>query len=274
MTIGDTQPTQPLPDWTTAPPAPRRRRHAWPWILAVVIVLGLAVAAWFIGESIARGIVEKTIRDQIITNLALPADQQIDVTVEGAVLPQLIGGTLDDVTVSSQDVPLGEISGDVTVHATGIALRGEADADTAVGTVRLDEDQLKTMLANVDGITVDSVALAAPDVTMSTDLRFLGLSVPVAVSLTPSAADGDLVLTPSRLQVAGADVSADDLKDRFGTIADTVLRDYTVCIAQYIPAGMTLTGLSVDGAQVVADFDIDGAIVSDPALQANGTCDA
>jgi hypothetical protein len=30
--------------------------------------------------------------------------------------------------------------------------------------------------------------------------------------------------------------------------------------------------VQVDGEDVVADFDIDGAIVTDAALQQNGTC--
>ena len=51
-----------------------------------------------------------------------------------------------------------------------------------------------------------------------------------------------------------------------------MLRDWTVCIAEYIPAGLTLTSIAVDGDQLVADFDVDGQIVGDPALQANGTC--
>ena len=43
--------------------------------------------------------------------------------------------------------------------------------------------------------------------------------------------------------------------------------------AQYIPAGVTLTDVQVDGDVLVADADVDGAIVTDPSLQANGTCD-
>ncbi|MFH8250861.1 DUF2993 domain-containing protein [Microbacterium sp. B2969] len=274
MSTGDTYPTQPLPDWSTAPPEPRKRRSPWPWIITALIVVGLAIAAWFVAEWMARGLVERTIREQVITNLALPADQQVDVTVEGTVIPQLIAGKLDSVTVSSDDVPVGEVTGDVTVHAHGIGIQGDATADSATATVRLDESQVKKLLSDVQGFPVDSLGLAQPDVTMSTNLTFLGLSVPVGVSLTPSVADGALVLTPSQLQLAGADVSADDLRSRFGSIADTVLKDYTVCIAQYIPAGITLTGVEVEGQDVVADVDIDGRIVSDPALQQNGTCPA
>ena len=92
------------------------------------------------------------------------------------------------------------------------------------------------------------------------------------MALTPSASEGDIVLTPSRLQVANGEVTADGLREQFGALADAVLRDWTVCIAEYIPAGLTLTSIAVDGDQLVADFDVDGQIVDDPALQANGTC--
>lgn len=261
-----------LPEWATAPHEPRRHHSAWPWIVSALIVAVLAVAAWFIAEWIAREIVERTIRDQVVTSLALPPEQEVAVTVEGAVIPQLLSGTLDDVTVAAEDVPVGALVGDVTVHAEGIAIRGDAAADAATATVRLDSEQLNTLLAGVEGFPAESVTLDEPDVVMTTELSLFGVAIPVGVSLTPSAAEGDIVLTPSQLQVAGADVSADDLRSRFGPVADVVLRDWTVCIAQYIPAGLTLTGVAVDGDEIVADLDIDGGILSDPALQADGTC--
>ena len=272
MSAGDTQPTQPLPDWASAPPEPRRRRSAWPWIISIVIVVALAVAAWFAAEWIARGIIERTIREQLITNLALPADQPITVTVEGAVIPQLIAGELDDVKISSDDVAIGSITGDVAIAAQGIAIRGDAAADAATATVRLDADQLQTMLAGVEDFPVETVALDEPDIVMSSELRFLGIGIPITVALTPSASEGDIVLTPSRLELANGEVTAEGLRERFGGLADAVLREWTVCIAEYIPAGLTLTSMAVEGDQIVADFDVDGQIVSDPALQAEGTC--
>ena len=273
MNAGDTQPTTPLPAWTVAEAPPKRRRRVWPWILALVIVVGLAVAAWFAGEWIARDIVTKTIREQVITQLSLPADQEMDVVVEGAVLPQLIRGTLDDVTVSSEDVALEAFVGDVTVHAQDIAIRGDAAAGAASATVVLDQEQLRTLLSTVENFPAESLALAAPNVTMTTELSLFGISLPIGVALTPSALDGDIVLTPASLQLAGSEISASALQDQFGGVADAVLRDWTICIAQYIPAGVELTSIAVTGGQVVADLDIDGAIVSDPALQKTGQCE-
>ncbi|GAA3206060.1 DUF2993 domain-containing protein [Microbacterium terregens] len=272
MTTAQTQPTEPLPEWAHTEQPPARRRRVWPWIVAVLVVAGLAVAAWFAGEWIARDIVTSTIREQVITQLALPADQEVDVSVAGAVLPQLIAGTLDDVTVASDDVKLGALVGDVTVHAQDIAIRGDAAAGAASATVVLDADQVRTLLSTVENFPADSVGLAEPNVTMATDLRFFGLEVPVGVALTPSAVDGDIVLTPASLQLAGNEVSADALRDQFGAVTDTVLRDWTICIASYIPAGVRLADISVTGEHVVAELDIDGAIVGDPALQQPGAC--
>ncbi|HEX5729806.1 DUF2993 domain-containing protein [Microbacterium sp.] len=273
MTTGDTQPTTPLPPWTYSETPPKRRRRVWPWILALVIVLGLAVAAWFAGELIARDIVTKTIREQVITQLSLPADQDIDVVVEGTVLPQLIVGTLEDVTVSSDDVKLGALVGDVTVHAQDIAIRGEGTAGAASATVVLDPQQLRTLLSTIEDFPADSVDLAEPNVTMATELRLFGVELPVGVALTPTAVDGDIVLTPAALQVAGNEVTADALRDQFGGFADAVLRDWTICIAEYVPAGVELSDIKVTGDQVVADLAIDGAIVSDTSLQELGVCE-
>jgi hypothetical protein len=273
MTARDTQPTQPIPDqWIAAAEPPRRRRRAWPWIVAFAIVIGLAIAAWFAGEAIAKDIVTKTIRDQVVTQLSLPADQEMQVDIASPVIPQLITGTLSEVTITSEDVPMESFVGDVTVSAQDIPIRGGGEMGSGTATVVLTEDQLRTLMETVDDFPADSVGLEAPDVTMSTELSVFGLSIPVAAALTPSAVGGDLVLTPASLQLGGAEIGAEDLRDRFGRLSETVLRDWTVCIAQYIPAGLTMTAVAVDGEQVVADFDIDGAIISDPELQENGTC--
>jgi len=259
------------PDWAYAE-APRRRR-VWPWVVAFGIVVVLAVVAWFAAEAIARDLVTRTIRDEVSKRLSLSASHEVDVQVGGVVIPQLIGGSLDEVTVSSEDVPVGSFMGDVTVTAQDVPIRGGADMGGATATVALDEEQLRAMLSAVDGFPAETVGLDEPDVTMSTELQLFGVSVPVGVLLTPSADDGDVVFTPSGFQVAGAEIDAERLAAQFGVLADIVLRDWTVCLAQHIPAGVTITDVRVEGDALVADADVDGAIVTDPTLQATGTCE-
>lgn len=268
MATGDTQPTVPLPEWESTP-EPKRR--VWPWLVSIGIVLALAVAAWFAAEAIARQVVTNVIRDQVKTQLSLPADQQVDVEVAGTVIPQLIAGTLTEITVASQDVAVDLFEGDVTVVARDVPIRG-GDIGGATGEVVLDEGQLRALMSTVEGFPADTLALAEPDVTMTAELSLFGATVPVGVGLTPSAVEGDIVLTPASLQIGSSQVTADALRDQFGAFAEVALQDWTLCVAEYVPAGLTLTDVAVSGEDLVARFDVAGAIATDPALQANGTC--
>ncbi|MBB2976236.1 hypothetical protein FHX49_001810 [Microbacterium endophyticum] len=269
---GETQPTLPLPgEWQDAAAAPRRRR-VWPWVLGVVIVIGLIIAAWFVGEAVARDLVTKSIRQTVIAELSLPADQRVNVELEGMILPQLIAGSLTSVHIDSDDVTVGPATGDVSVDLLDIPIRGEGDIGGGSGTVTFSEDQLRALMATVDGFPAESLGLDDPDVTISTDFSFFGASFDIGVALTPSAADGELVLTPSSLQLGGAEITAGDLQSRFGSLTDGVLQDWRVCVAQYIPAAITLTDVSVDHADVLASFDIDPRVATDPAMQEAGTC--
>lgn len=269
MSSGDTQPTLPLGEWTPAA-APKKRRGG-AWLVAFAIVALLAVGAWFAGEWIARSLVVSTIRTQITENLALPAGQHIDVDVPGAVLPQVIGGTLGEVRVSSEDVALGVFEGDIAIEAFDVPIRG-GDVREATAVVRVDEDQLRSLMSSVDRFPSQTLGFDEPDVTASLELSVLGASVPVGISLTPSASEGDLVLTPASVQVAGADISTDELKRQFGIVSNAVLRDWPVCIRQYLPAALTLTDVRVDGEHLVATFDVAETVLSDTGMQENGTC--
>lgn len=274
--MSDEHPTQPLPDpdarWVLSSETPPEKKRRWPWLVGILIVITLAVGAWFAGEFIARGIVTTAIREQVVTQLSLPADQQIDIDLPGQVLPQLISGRIDDLTLSSENVAFGDLSGDIVVRAAGIPIRGDAPAESASATVTLDEAQVQALLATIEDFPADTVAIDEPDIAVSMTLRVLALELPVGVGLAPSAVAGGLVLTPTTLRVADAEISAEALVDQFGAIARTVVRDWEVCTAQYLPAGVSLTDVSVQGQTVLADLAIDGAIITDPALQQNGTC--
>ena len=267
----DTQPTVPFPqEWQEQDAAPRRRR--WPWLIAVLAVLALAAAAWFAGEWIARDLITKGVRQQIVTRLDLAADQDIDVEIPGSVLWQLAAGRIDDVRLSSDDLRLGDVSADVVVDLHDVApWDGPTMADGAA-TVSLGAEQLRALLATVDGFPADTVGIAAPDITVSTELSFFGAAFPLGIALTPSAVDGDLLLTPAAIRLGDADITADALRDRFGALADPVLEGYRVCLAEYLPVGVPLQAVRVTADRLVADFAVRGTILTDAAERAKGVC--
>lgn len=250
-----------------ASPAPRRRRR-WPWILAIVVVVlvGLVVAA----EFIARAVLPGTVRSIVIEQLDLPADQQLDVRTEGILLPQLIGGRLDSLQLSTDSVTLEGLTGAVDVTAEGVPLRG-GDLDGATGTIRVDESQFTTLLADTD-LPVDTVTFDAPNATVSGSVSVLGVAIPISLTVEPGVADGDLELTPVGLTVGGLEIDAEQVGSSLGALGANLTQTQTVCIADQLPAGLSLTGLRIDGSVAAIDVDVDGAIVTDESLQQPGVC--
>jgi hypothetical protein len=271
--VSDQHPTQPLPDPSAVGAVdgcrgirPRRSRR-WPWLIAVLAVAVLAVGAWFAGEYIARGIVERTIREQVAQPRPArrPADRRRCARAGDAAADR---GRLDDVTVSAADVSLG-----ADRRRRG-ARRGCADPRRrplqCARDRALDQDQVQALLGTVDGFP-RMPSRSRPrhrDVDGAAAVRPLGARRREPHARRPAATS----CSPRTLRVSGAEVSADVLIDQFGALARTVVRDWDVCVKQYLPAGLTLSGVRVDGAQVVADIAVDPRITVDAALQQKGTC--
>ena len=247
--------------------APRRRRR-WLWVLlVVVVVLALLVVA---AEFLARAILPGIVRSIVVEQLDLPADQQLDVETEGILLPQLIGGTLDSLHLSTDSVTLQGITGAADVTASGVPLHG-GDLGGASGTIRIDQTQFTSLLAGTD-LPVESVEFDAPNATVSGSFSVLGAPVPLSLTLTPGAVDGDLELTPVAASIGGLDIDLDKVGSTLGSLGQGLTQPQRVCIADQLPAGLTLSGLEIKGDAAVIDFDVNGAIVTDAALQAKGVC--
>lgn len=247
---------------------PQRRRRRWPWVLLILVILLalLVVAAEFIARSMLPGIV----RSVVIEQLDLPADQQLDVEAEGLLLPQLIGGSLDELHLSTDSVTLQGVTGAADVTATGVPLRG-GDLGGASGTIRIDQTEFTTLLAGTD-LPVDSVEFEAPNATLGGSFTVFGAAVPITLTLTPGAAEGDLELTPVGLTIGGLDVDVDGVGSMLGSVGESLTQTQRVCIADQLPAGLTLTGLEIVGTEAVIDIDVDGEIATDPALLEKGVC--
>ena len=235
-------------------------------LIVVVVIAALVVAA----ELVARAILPGIVRGIVVEQLDLPADQQLDASASGILLPQLIGGRLDELHLTTDSVTLGGVTGAADVTATGISLDG-GGIGAATGTVRIGADQFTALLADTD-LPIDEVAFAAPDATVSGSLSVLGIPIPVALTVTPGAEDGDIVLTPVELQVAGVTLNAQQVAERFGDLAADLTGPQRICIADQLPAGVAVTGLEISDDAAVIDLDVDGAIVTDTALQENGVC--
>ncbi|MCT1366059.1 MULTISPECIES: DUF2993 domain-containing protein [unclassified Microbacterium] len=265
----DEHPTLVVPDAADGRGGAGRRRRRWPWVVLIVVVVlaALVVAAEFVARAVLPGVV----RSIVIEQLDLPADQQLDVETEGILLPQLLAGRLDTLRLSTEAVTLQGITGAADVTATGVPLRG-GDLDGADGTIRIDQEQFTALLADSE-LPVDTVEFVAPNATLGGSFDVLGTAVPVSVTLTPGAVEGDLELTPVAASIGGVDIDLDRVGSSFGSLGEGITEPRRVCIADQLPAGLTLTGIEIVDDQAVIDIDVDGAIVTDETLQEKDTCD-
>lgn len=272
-------PTDPLPDlragWVLAvPDEPKKRRRVWPWLVAAAAVLVvILVVVVVIVETVVRSSIEAGIAGQVRAGLDLSADQPVEVSIEGPLTLQLLTGSLDDLRLSSDDVPLGPTTADVDVALRGVSTAAPYTVGAGVATVTLDQSQVAALTDSVAQIDIVDLTLEDPTIVVGTELSLFGFGIPVSLSLVPSAEAGELVLRPESLQVSGLAVTADGVRDQFGSLADPILQDWQICVAQYLPAGATLTAASVTDDELVATFDIDGGMLDDASLQQNGTCE-
>lgn len=247
--------------------APRRRRR-WPWVLLVVVVV-IAVLA-VVAELVVRAILPGMVRSIVIEQLDLPADQEMQVDADGILIPQLLAGRLDELHLSTDSVTLEGITGAADVTATGVPLHG-GDLDGASGSIRIDESQFTTLLAGTD-LPVETVTLEAPNATIAGSVDVLGIAIPVSLTVTPGIAEGDLELTPVGMTIGGLAVDADQVGSSLGSLGARLTETQRICIADQLPAGITLTDLEIDGNAAMIDVDVDGAIATDQTLLDKGVC--
>ncbi|ALX66744.1 LmeA family phospholipid-binding protein [Microbacterium sp. XT11] len=263
-------PTLVIPDDAVGTPARRRGRRRWPWVVGGALVLLIAAAV--AGELIARAVLPGVVRAVVIEELGLPDDQPLDVAADGLLLPQLIAGRLDHLHLSADAVTLQDVTGAVEADVSGVPLHG-GDLGAVTGTVTIDESQFTTLLDRGD-LPVDGVEFDAPDAIVSASIPVLGLDVPVTVTVTPGILDGDVSLTPRSVSVGGLVIEADQVASMLGPLGARLTETQRICVADRLPAAVSLTALSITGSHAVVDLAVDGAIASDETLQHPGTCAA
>ena len=259
----------------SAPAAKKKRRGAMALVTTLIIVVVLAVAGvvgWFAGNAWAKDKVIAEVTAQTRTALGLDADARVDVQVDEPMLPQLVSGRLSELTVTVPDAPLGGTTGDLRVHATEVPTGGEGEFGGGEATVSLKPDAIGKLVGNFDDTLAGSLKIDGKDVTVDLNPAQFLSGISFALTLTPSAKDGKLVLTPAKFTVGGASMDADTIRARFGSLADGILADRTVCVADRFPKGLTLSQIAVGSDAVDASFTVDPHLLSDPALQKPGTC--
>ena len=235
-----------------------RRRHVWRW-LAVLVVLVVILSAGAVGaEYLVRGQVDAAVRS------ALPGlSPDARIATRGIVLPQVVGGSLDSLSVDSSSLTLtskGQSNASVTlsdvdVDLSHISLHKPYQTDTVAASGTVSWQQVATLAAashpKLKGITLQAkrTGTSAQDPgVIQASMSVLGLSgeAEIAPSL---GADGSLILTITSTRMSGDTLGVD-----VGTGQDSMLSYVGLDSPQItIPAKSLPSGLRPTSAIVTSD---------------------
>lgn len=254
---------------------PRRKRRVWPWVLGGFLVL-VAVALVAV-DALARGFAEDLIADQAAEVLDVPDGTPVEVRIGGgSVLLQVISGGLEHVEVQVQDYTVGPLVGELTLTAEGVPFDLQQPTETINVRFDVPEASLAAISGSLSGVPIDSVTLEAPEVVANGTLSLFGASLPLGLGLTPAAVDGSLAFTPTSARIGDATIEASALASDpvWGGLAGSVLQQQTVCIADQLPAALTMTAVEVEGDVLRIEFDGSGQALDGGGFTTRGTCPA
>jgi hypothetical protein len=268
-------PVEPPVAAAQAEPQAKKRRG---WIVALIVVgvvLLLGLIAFLVADGIAKDYARDYVRARVVEVLQLPEDADVDVDLGGgSIILQALAGRIQSVDVTVPELSFGELTGAAELHAEGVPLDQAAEVEVLRVDFVIDEADLASIAGSLSGLELSSIELDAPDIVVASAFSLFGLPIPVGMSLTPSAVDGQLIFTPSSVTVAESTFTAEQLlgDPLFGFFAQDLLKQQSVCVAGNLPQALVLTGAAVEGSDLVLSITGDGAAIGGPELATLGTC--
>ncbi|MFJ3382708.1 MULTISPECIES: hypothetical protein [unclassified Curtobacterium] len=252
---------------STAPAAPRKRRRGRTAAIVVIGIVVLLAVLVVIAEFVLRGVVDRMIAQQVEQSLPDGTTGTVDAHAEGVIIPQLIGGSLDEVAISSRKITVDGIplAADVTAH--DVPIDGKGNVHDVDGTVTLAATSVKD-LAKYSPL-FDRLSLVDGGVELSGTTAVLGYDISYQARGTVAAqtAGKGITITPKTVRITN---SALDLKvDDIPGVTNTPVQ---VCTAQFLPEALRVRSLDVTAAKATVRITADELPLSEQGLQTTGTC--
>ena len=245
--------------------APPRRRRRWPFVVigAVVLVAIILVVADFSVRAYAEAQVSKA----VVENLPAGVAGEVDVNIGGGpFLLQYATGTFSEVTLTSKNLQVNGVSADVQVVAHDVSTDSSKPVPRASATVTLDQNAVNSFLS-IPGS--NEITLNDGTIGYSGQLQVFGLTLGYDATATATPQGPDVLLTPT-----GAQLSAGSAKfDVSSALKVVVSKPISICVAQYLPAGVQITSITPTSGSVTVTADATNITLSEDALQTTGSCD-
>ena len=279
----ETQPVETAPVAAPEPEvvvvdAPRTKRRRWPWVLGgiLLVLLVLLTIGFFVADAYAKDYARDYIKQRIVAVLGIEDASQVKVDIgSGSVLLQALAGKLNEVDIDAGTVTFGTLTGDATVHAEGVPLDANASTEKLDVTFSVAEDQIIGIVGgNLSSLPIDSITLEEPEIVVKATIPVLFFEIPVGMGLEPSAADGQIVLTPAHLQLFDEEYTADEASEQLGSFASQLLAKQTICVNESLPVALTIVDVDVVKTNLVVKINGDGVALGGTDLSTPGTCAA
>lgn len=248
---------------------PKKRTIVGSVLAAVGVVFG---ALWGL-DNWARQQVADYVTEKVEQVLSLENDEPVTVEIAGvSVIAQVLTGTIDEVDVGVEDVTIGEFTGGVSLTAEGIPVDLTKPIDTVQIEFTVNETSIQKIAHVLSATAIDRVQLVDSEIQFTSEFRVFGFPIDVGVAIEPFAANGEVGFTPTGVTVNGTRSSASALTDKYGSVAESLLRTRSICVARWLPVALTVDDVSVRDDDLVIVIGADKAILDDASLRRLGSC--
>jgi len=267
----------PVPDATVAPASPAKKKRRG-WLIALIVVavlLVLGFVAFFVADAYAKDYAKGYVRDRIVAVLGLPDDAEVEVDLGGgSIILQALAGRISTVDVEVPHLEFGALVGSADLHAEGVPLDESAPVEVLRVDFAVDETDVSALADNLSGLELTSVELEEPEIVVASSFALFGFELPIGMAILPSAAEGDLVFSPTRITLGDDEYTAAEVMENpfFAVLAGPLLQQQSACIADQLPVAFELTDAKVTGEELVLTIRGDGAALGGPGLSTPGSC--
>ncbi|HZK60053.1 MAG TPA: DUF2993 domain-containing protein [Cryobacterium sp.] len=248
-----------------------KRRGISVMVISSLVLLGLVVA-YFLVDFRVRMYAQDRVEQEIAANLPDTVTGDVTASIGGlSVIAQYLSGRFERVVLSAPGLAVNGVPASVHVVATDVPV----DQTTPVGAVRATVDLAPgslNALAHAAGTAGDTeLKLGDGEVSYAGTLALPGLPVGYIATAKPTVDPAHIILTPS-----GAKLTTDSGSLDLGGIVRLILgsQPLTVCVAQFLPDGVDLTGVSVTPERARLVLESSTLLLNKKSLTTLGSCPA
>ncbi|MGO4104649.1 DUF2993 domain-containing protein [Leifsonia sp. YAF41] len=242
----------------------------------VLIIVGASVVAlivlFFVADAIARNVAQSKVEQEISSNLPEGVTGDVNVAIGGfSVIGQFLAGNFEQVQLTSSNLAVNGATAVVDVVAKDVPTNTAKQIGSVTGTIDLDQKSLNTLLSQAVNVPDATLELRDGDVSYSGSIEVFGTSIGYTATAVPQAAGDTLYLTPTSAELTSSLGSLD-----VSGVVNLILgqKPVAICVAEYLPEGVTLTGVDVTPERLQITLASNTLSLSPDALNTLGSCSA